>query len=118
MPVKVYEAMLAHPASVARVVAARPAIERAGGSVKFAPPTASGMVLVTLILPDQFIPENSCLGFRFTPCDGYWRACSPARSLLTPPPPWERGMGVRFAALHLRPLAHWNELQPLWANVF
>ncbi|HEX5548896.1 MAG TPA: hypothetical protein VFX24_15930 [Ktedonobacterales bacterium] len=67
MPVKVYEAMLAHPASVARVVAARPAIVRAGGSVKLAPPTASGMVLVTLILPDQYIPREFLPGLPFYP---------------------------------------------------
>lgn len=65
MPMKVYEAMLAHPASVARVVAARPAIERAGGSVKLAPPTASGMVLVTLILPDQYNPREFLRGLPF-----------------------------------------------------
>ncbi|HEX5156868.1 MAG TPA: hypothetical protein VFW17_06615 [Ktedonobacterales bacterium] len=67
MPMKVYEAILAHPASVARVVAARPAIERAGGSVKLAPPTRSGMVLATLMLPDQYTPQDFLPGLPFYP---------------------------------------------------
>ena len=65
MPVKVYEAILAHSASVAQVLAARPAIERAGGTVKFAPPTKSGMVLATLILPDQYTPRDFLPGLPF-----------------------------------------------------
>lgn len=65
MPMKVYEAILAHPASLARVVAARPAIERAGGSVKLAAPTSGGMVLATLILPDNRTPQDFLPGLPF-----------------------------------------------------
>ena len=67
MPVKVYEAMLANPASIARVTAARPAIERTGGRVKLAPPTKSGMVLATLTLPDRYTPEDFLPGLPFYP---------------------------------------------------
>lgn len=67
MPVLVYEALLAHAKSVARVKAAQPAIERAGGRVKLAPPTASGMVLVTLILPDRYTPQDFVPGLPFYP---------------------------------------------------
>jgi hypothetical protein len=58
VPVKVYEAILAHPDSIARVVAAKAAIERAGGRVKLDPPTARGMVLVTLVLPEPYTPRD------------------------------------------------------------
>jgi hypothetical protein len=65
MPVKTYEAILASPASIAQVGSARPAIERAGGRVKVAPPTSSGMVLVTLILPDNYTPQDFVPGLPF-----------------------------------------------------
>ena len=65
MAMKTYEAILANPASTARVVAARPAIERAGGSVKLAPPTSAGMILATLILPDGYMPQDFVPGLPF-----------------------------------------------------
>lgn len=57
MPMRVYEATLSQPASLAQIEAARAAIERVGGSVKVAPPTRTGMALVTLVLPDPHRPE-------------------------------------------------------------
>ena len=65
MPVLIYEALLAQAESIARVKAARRAIERAGGTVKLAPPTASGMVLVTLTLPDRHTPQEFMPGLPF-----------------------------------------------------
>jgi len=62
---KTYEAILTHHTSIARVAAARPAIERAGGSVKLAPPTHNGMVLVMLTLPDRYTPEDFLPGLPF-----------------------------------------------------
>jgi hypothetical protein len=58
MPLRVYEAILSLPASIARIQAAQRAIERVGGSVKLAPATSSGMVLVTLVLPDPHRPHD------------------------------------------------------------
>jgi hypothetical protein len=67
MPFRVYEAMLAQRDSLERVQAARRAIERAGGAIKFAPPTASGMVLVALILPDRHTPQEFLPDLPFYP---------------------------------------------------
>lgn len=64
-PVRVYEAILGQPGSVTQVIAARPAIERIGGSVKLAPPTARGMVLVTLVLPEPYTPQQFLPGLPF-----------------------------------------------------
>jgi hypothetical protein len=58
MPIRVYEAILSQPASLAQIQRARAAIERVGGSVKAAPPTNTGMVLVTLVLPDPHRPQD------------------------------------------------------------
>jgi hypothetical protein len=65
MPVKTYEALLASPANIAQVESTRLVIERAGGRVKLAPPTSSGMVLVTLILPDRYTPQDFLPGLPF-----------------------------------------------------
>jgi hypothetical protein len=55
---RVYEALLSQPDSLAHVKAVQRSIERAGGRVKFAPPSATGMMLVTLILPAHLTPEQ------------------------------------------------------------
>ncbi len=65
MPVRVYEAALSQRESLARVQAARRSIERAGGNVKITPPTASGMVLITLVLPDRYAPQDFLPGLPF-----------------------------------------------------
>lgn len=67
MPMRVYEAILSQPASLAQIEAARAAIERVGGSVKIAPPTRTGMALVTLMLPDPYRPENFFPSLPFYP---------------------------------------------------
>lgn len=61
----VYEALLSQRESVDRVRAAQKAIARLGGSVKLAPPTVTGLVLVTLILPPTVRPENVLPGLPF-----------------------------------------------------
>ncbi len=65
MPLLVYEALLANAQSLERVKAARRAIERAGGSVKLAPPTSTGMVLVTIALPEGYTPQQFVPGLPF-----------------------------------------------------
>ena len=65
VPVNVYEAILAHHGSVAQVMAVQPAIEQAGGSVTVSPPSPKGMVLVTLILPDPYTPQDFLPGLPF-----------------------------------------------------
>jgi hypothetical protein len=67
MPMKVYEAILSQPDSLARVQTARRMIERAGGIIKLAPPTSSGMVFVTLVLPDRYLPQDFLAGLPFYP---------------------------------------------------
>ncbi len=63
----VYEALLSQRESIERVLAARQTITRLGGSVKLAPPTVTGMVLVTLVLPPQVRPEEILPGLPFYP---------------------------------------------------
>lgn len=58
MALLTYEGIFFRPESVAWVRAARPAIERIGGRVEIAPPTADGMVLITLFLPSSCHPRD------------------------------------------------------------
>jgi hypothetical protein len=67
MPMVVYEALLANTQSIGRVKAVRRDIERAGVTVKFAPPTSAGMVLVTITLPDRYMPLQFLPGLPFYP---------------------------------------------------
>jgi hypothetical protein len=67
MPARVYEAMLSRADSLVLMQRAKRAIERAGGSIKLGPPSGSGMVLVTLILPDQYTPKDFVPGLPFYP---------------------------------------------------
>lgn len=62
-----YEALLSQAESIKHVRAMQRAITRAGGSVKFAPPTSTGLVLVTLILPAHIRPEDLLPGLPFYP---------------------------------------------------
>lgn len=62
-----YQALLANPQNIARVQAAKVAIERAGGRVSMAAPTSVGMVLVILELPENLSPEQFCPGVPFFP---------------------------------------------------
>ncbi len=53
-----YQALLSRQESVARVQQARRDIERVGGRVVIEPPTTSGMVVITLTLPDPRHPHD------------------------------------------------------------
>ncbi len=53
-----YQALLSSQQSIARVRQSRRDIERVGGSVIIEPPTPSGMVIVTLTLPDPHHPRD------------------------------------------------------------
>jgi hypothetical protein len=63
--IQTYEAMLSQAQHVARLQAARQAIERAGGKMKIAPPTSGGLILVTLRLPDPATPQDFLPGLPF-----------------------------------------------------
>jgi hypothetical protein len=63
--VRTYEAVFSRPESVARVQAARRAIERAGGRLEIRPPNRAGMVVVTLTLPDPYTPDDFVPGLPF-----------------------------------------------------
>ncbi len=62
-----YEALLSHPDSLAQVHAARRAIEAVGGQIIIAPPTKTGLVRVTLRLPENYTPAQFLLGLPFYP---------------------------------------------------
>jgi hypothetical protein len=62
-----YQAVLRNPNNVARVQAARRAIEQVGGQVRVAPPTKDGMTLVVLSLPEGNAPEQFLPGLPFYP---------------------------------------------------
>ncbi|HEX8996048.1 MAG TPA: hypothetical protein VF812_08455 [Ktedonobacterales bacterium] len=53
---RAFQALLSRPESIARVRALRRTIEQAGGRVEIEPPSANGMVVVTLWLPPQYEP--------------------------------------------------------------
>lgn len=61
-----YEAVISRPDNLARIQAARRAIERIGGTVAIAPPNAVGMVLVVLTLPAPYTPDDFLPGIPFT----------------------------------------------------
>jgi hypothetical protein len=62
-----YQAILGNPTNVARVQAARSAIDQVGGRVQIAPPTKDGMTLVVLTLPEGYAPERFLPGLPFYP---------------------------------------------------
>jgi hypothetical protein len=62
-----YEATLSNPQNVVRVQAARAQIERVGGRVVIAPPTTSGMIIVTLLLPPEYSPAQFLSDLPFYP---------------------------------------------------
>jgi len=61
----VYEALLSQRESIDRVLAAQRTIASLGGSVKLAPPTVTGLVLITLILPPRVRPQDILPGLPF-----------------------------------------------------
>ncbi len=62
-----YEAALSRPDNLAQVKRAIRLIERIGGAVQIAAPTATGMTLVVLILPETYRPEDILPGLPFFP---------------------------------------------------
>ena len=58
MGMETYQALLARPESVERIRKMRQAIERVGGRVVIEPPAPTGMVVITLTLPDTFHPRD------------------------------------------------------------
>jgi hypothetical protein len=64
---RVYEALLSQGDSLALIRLVQRSIEKAGGRVKIAPPTATGMVLVTLILPEPLSPQQFLPSLPFYP---------------------------------------------------
>ena len=64
---QVYEALLSQRDSVERVLAAQRIIAKLGGSIKLAPPTMTGLVLVTLLLPPNVRTGEVLPGLPFYP---------------------------------------------------
>ena len=64
---RTYEAALSRPDNVAQVKAAIRLIEHIGGTVQIDPPTATGITLVVLTLPETYRPEDLLPGLPFYP---------------------------------------------------
>ncbi|HUY75166.1 MAG TPA: hypothetical protein VMV29_00230 [Ktedonobacterales bacterium] len=64
---RTYETALSRPENLAQVKAATRQIERIGGSVQIAAPTATGITLVVLTLPENYRPEDILPGLPFYP---------------------------------------------------
>lgn len=62
---RTYEAALSRPDNLAQVKAATRLIEHVGGTVQIAAPTATGMTLVVLTLPEAYRPEDILPGLPF-----------------------------------------------------
>jgi hypothetical protein len=60
-----YEALLARPDNLARIEAQRRSIERAGGQLHIAPASQSGLIMVTLMLPASYRPDDFLPGLPF-----------------------------------------------------
>ena len=67
MRVRTYEAVLARPETIQRARAHQRAIERLGGVIEISPPSATGMTLVRLTLPEPSAPEDVLPGLPFFP---------------------------------------------------
>ena len=62
---RTYEAALTRKENLAQVKAAIRQIERIGGKVQIAAPTATGVTLVVLTLPEPHRPEDVLPGLPF-----------------------------------------------------
>jgi hypothetical protein len=67
MAMRTYEAVVARPETITQVRAQQRTIERLGGRVEIGPPSASGMMLVRLRLPDPYTPADVLPGLPFFP---------------------------------------------------
>lgn len=65
MPTQTFEALLSRPQHVAQAFAARPEIERVGGTIQIAPPNSLGMTLVVLTLPAPYSADTFFPGLPF-----------------------------------------------------
>jgi hypothetical protein len=61
-----YEAVISRPDNLARIQAARRAVERIGGKIVTAPANAAGMVLVVVTLPKPYTPDDFFPGVPFS----------------------------------------------------
>lgn len=62
-----YQAQLTLPASLARVRAAHPDIERIGGRLEMIPTGVAGLVTVRIQLPENYHPDQFLPGLPFYP---------------------------------------------------
>jgi hypothetical protein len=62
---RTYEAALTRPDNVAQVKAAAPSIKRIGGTVQISAPTADGVTLVVVTLPQIYRIEDILPGLPF-----------------------------------------------------
>lgn len=67
MRLRTYQAQLTLPASLARVRAVRPEIERVGGRVELIATDIAGLTTVRIRLPEQYQPEHFLPGLPFYP---------------------------------------------------
>jgi len=67
MRMQTYEAILARPETVRQAREQQRAIERLGGTLEISPPSATGMTLVRLSLPEPFTPADVLPGLPFFP---------------------------------------------------
>ncbi|HEX6544509.1 MAG TPA: hypothetical protein VF040_22310 [Ktedonobacterales bacterium] len=67
MRLKIYQAQLSLPASIARVRAAQPDVERVGGRVEMIPTQIAGLTTVRLYLPEQYHLDQFLPGLPFYP---------------------------------------------------
>jgi len=65
MRMRTYEAALTRKENLAQVKAAIRLIEHIGGTVRIAAPTATGMTLVILTLPETYQPDDFLPGLPF-----------------------------------------------------
>jgi len=62
-----YQALISRPDYLARLQAARAAIERVGGRLVIGAPNAAGIHVVILRLPSRYTPDDFVPGLPFTP---------------------------------------------------
>lgn len=67
MRLRAYQAQLTLPASLARVRAALPDIERIGGRVEMIPTEITGLITVRIHLPEKYQPDQFLPGLPFYP---------------------------------------------------
>lgn len=67
MRTQTYEAVLARPETIQQARAQQRAIERLGGVIEISPPSATGLTLVRLALPEPYTPADVLPGLPFFP---------------------------------------------------